>query len=65
MDSACFEVRYVPLHRSGPVLVFPCDAHGRVPLDSLAQNVRNDYFFARAVVGGQYAPPLIAPCVAP
>ena len=57
-----FEIRYVPLRGLWPVLAFPCDATGCVPLDSLPEKVRNDYFFARAVVGAAYAAPAIARC---
>jgi len=60
--SPRFEIRYVPLRGPWPVLVFPCDATGCVPLDWLPEKVRNDYFFARAVVGVAYAAPAIAQC---
>jgi hypothetical protein len=57
-----FEIRYVPLNGTWPLLTFPCDAKGSVPLDSLPEKARNDYFFARAVVGAAYAIPAIACC---
>ena len=43
-------------------LVFPCDARGCVCLDSLPNDVRNEYFFARAAVGVEYAGPTIESC---
>jgi len=63
MDSLpCFEIRYVPLNGTWPLLAFPCDADGSVALDSLPETARNDYFFARAVVGVAYAIPSITRC---
>ena len=61
-ESAGFEVRYVPLRGAWPTLVFPCDAQGCVWLDSLPNDVRNEYFFARAVVGVEYARPTLESC---
>lgn len=60
-STGCFEVRYVPLRGAWPTLVFPCDARGCVWLDSLPNDVRNEYFFARAAVGFGYARPTIEP----
>ena len=56
-ESAGFEVRYVPLRGAWPTLVFPCDARGCVWLDSLPNDVRNEYFFARAAVGSDMHAP--------
>ena len=58
--SPRFEIRYTPLDSTWPLLTFPCDAKGSVALDSLPERTRNNYFFARAVVGGAYATPAIA-----
>lgn len=46
-----FELRYrsVSLHRCG--YAFPCDADGRVDLDELSERARENYFYARAMVG--------------
>ena len=57
-----YEIRYQPLSGRGPELAFPCDAHGRVPLDALSDRARNNYLFARAVVGREYASPAVLPC---
>jgi len=61
-DAACYRIRYQPLSGRGRELSFPCDACGRVELDALSDRVRNDYFFARAVVGRDYAAPAILRC---
>lgn len=39
---------------------FPCDPAGHVELDSLTERERMDYLYARAVVGREVAPPVIA-----
>ena len=38
-------------------LTFPCDPDGRVDLDHLSEAARNDYFYARALVGRHYDAP--------
>jgi hypothetical protein len=45
----------LPLSGSRPELVFPCDAQGRVQRDALADRARNNYLYARAVVGRECA----------
>lgn len=46
-----FEVRFMSLYLQGRGLVFPCDARGHVDLDGLSERARNNYLFARAMVG--------------
>ena len=48
MDGASHEITYQSLFR-GPSLCFPCDERGEVPLDSLSERARDNYFYARAV----------------
>jgi len=40
-------------------LSFPCDERGRVTLDSLSERARNNYLFARTVVGRDYTVPVV------
>jgi hypothetical protein len=41
---------------------FPCDSRGHVDMDALSESVREDYLYARAVVGREYlAPAVIEP----
>jgi len=54
-----FEVRYASLFVPGRALAFPCDALGRVDLDTLPDRARDNYFFARAMVGKDYSLPCI------
>jgi hypothetical protein len=56
------EVRYRSLFNEGRGLSFPCDAAGRVPLDQLSERARCNYFYARAVVGREFATPEVLPC---
>ena len=46
-----FEIRFMSLFRQGRGLAFPCDALGNVDLDALSERARNNYLFARAMVG--------------
>ena len=56
---AQYEIRFQSLFNEGRALSFPCDAEGRVALDSLSERARDNYFYARAVVGREYASPSI------
>jgi hypothetical protein len=52
-------IRYQSLFNEGRALCFPCDAEGHVPLDLLSDAARENYLYARAVVGREYAYPLV------
>ena len=54
-----FMLRFDPLFGVGPALSFPCDAAGRVDLDSLAERARSNYFYARAVIGRRFGMPAV------
>ncbi len=53
------EIRYQSLFKEGRALSFPCDADGHVPLDLLSDAARENYLYARAVVGREYAYPVV------
>jgi hypothetical protein len=55
--SSPFLLCFRSLFDSGRGLAFPCDERGRVDLDALSEPARNDYFFARSVVGRDFAMP--------
>lgn len=55
-----YRLRFPPLG-TGDGFAFPCDAFGRVDLDGLPDPVRNDYFFARAMIGREVGAPSIEP----
>ena len=54
-----FELRFRSLFNEGRALVFPCDAQGHVELDALSDRARENYLYARAVVGREYAVPAV------
>jgi hypothetical protein len=54
-----YELRFESLFHAGRALAFPCDAQGGVRLDALSDRARQNYLFARAVVGREYAAPVV------
>jgi hypothetical protein len=55
-------LRFRSLRQEGLAFVFPCDESGRVDFDALNDRARNDYLYARAMVGRELAAPwVIAP----
>jgi hypothetical protein len=63
MDAA-YEIRFKPLFRERG-FCFPCDEQGRVELDALTDRARENYLYARAVVGVEYAHPLVCRAAGP
>jgi hypothetical protein len=55
----CYELRFQSLFHQGRALSFPCDAGGQVALDSLSDRARDNYFYARRVVGREFAAPAV------
>ncbi len=55
-------LRFESLFHSGRGLSFPCDARGQVVMDHLSEQARENYLFARAVVGHEYATPVVQCC---
>jgi hypothetical protein len=58
---AGFELRFRSLFNEGRALTFPCDAQGHVELDALSDRARENYLYARAVVGREFATPSVLP----
>ena len=54
-----FELRFTSLIDASRTLAFPCDAAGRVDLDALSESRRSNYFYARTVVGREFARPAV------
>jgi hypothetical protein len=59
---ASIELRFVHRRNVLQSLAFSCDAQGRVDLDALDERRRNQYHFARALMGRDYAYPVMASC---
>ena len=57
--AAGFEIRFQSLFREGRALTFPCNRQGRVDLDAMSERARNNYFFACATIGREYAVPVV------
>lgn len=56
-----FELRFEPLASEGRGCAFVCDDRGRVDLDALSEPARLAYFYARALVGRDFAKPAVRP----
>lgn len=55
--TARYELRFRSLFRQGHFFSFPCDQAGRVDLDTLGTQARLNYFYARTVIGREFAMP--------
>ena len=63
MDTSttnAFELRFQSLFDSGRGFSFPCDPSGHVDLDGLSDRARNNYLYARAMVGRELAVPAVS-----
>jgi len=57
--GARYELHFRSLFDAGRAYAFPCDAEGRVQLDELSDKARNNYLYARAVVGREFSVPAV------
>lgn len=57
--AARFELRFQSLFDEGRGYAFPCDAGGRVDLDTLSDTLRTNYLFARTLVGRDFSTPAV------
>ncbi len=57
--SPQFQLRFQSLFASGRGFAFPCDGRGQVDLDRMSERARNNYFYARAMVGRELATPAV------
>lgn len=55
--SSQFQLCFRSLFNPGRGYAFPCDPKGHVDLDGLSERARNNYLFARAMVGRELAVP--------
>jgi len=56
--STQYELRFQS-RVDGQGYAFPCDPNGHVDLNQLSDRARNDYLFARALVGRYMATPSV------
>lgn len=59
METSPFRLCFRSLFDSGRGYAFPCDGNGRVALDELSERARNNYLYARAMVGRELAVPAV------
>ena len=59
LQTAQFELRFDSLFIEGRAFAFPCDEAGRVDLDALSDRARINYFYARTVIGREFALPAV------
>ena len=59
--AIAYELRFNPLFADRRAYTFPCDATGHVDLDSLSERARNNYLFARAMMGLEVKWPEVCP----
>lgn len=52
-----YELRFDPLFANQRAFTFPCDATGHVDMDTLSERLRNNYLYARAMMGVEVAWP--------
>jgi hypothetical protein len=58
-DAAQYELRFQSLFDEGRAFAFPCDARGQVNMDALSERARQNYLYARAVIGREVAMPAV------
>lgn len=61
--AAPYWLRFQSLFNQGRALMFPCDAQGQVDLDALSERARENYFYARTVIGREFAQPDVVPAL--
>jgi len=54
-------LRFQSLFNARCGFVFPCDAQGKVAIDELCDRRRDNYLYARAMVGRELATPTVLP----
>ncbi len=57
--AAAYELRFQSLFDEGRAYAFPCDARGHVDMDALSERARQNYLYARAVIGREVAMPAV------
>jgi hypothetical protein len=60
--SAHHELRYVSLFNQGRALSFPSDGQGHVDMDALSEPARENYLYARTMVGVESCMPVVRSC---
>jgi hypothetical protein len=56
-----FRLCFRSLFDSGRGYAFPCDGNGVVDLNALSESARNNYLYARAMIGRELTAPAVEP----
>lgn len=54
-----YQLRFQSLFVSGRGFAFPCDPQGQVDMDQMSERARNNYLYARAMVGRELSAPQV------
>ena len=54
-----YELRFRSLFDPGRAYAFPCDASGHVDMDALSEKARENYLYARTVIGRDVSTPAV------
>lgn len=60
-EGTRFELRFQSLFDEGRAYAFPCDASGRVDIDTLSHKLRLNYLYVRTLIGRDFATPAVRP----
>jgi hypothetical protein len=63
-QAARYELRFQSLFDEGRGFAFPCDALGHVDMDALSDRAKQNYLYARAVIGREVTMPAVLPSAA-
>ena len=58
-ETARYELRFQSLFNEGRAYTFPCDAAGHVNIDALSERARQNYLYARTVIGREFSMPAV------
>lgn len=58
-----YELHFRSLFDEGRAYVFPCDATGLVDMDALSERARENYLYARTVIGREFSVPAVQPAL--
>jgi hypothetical protein len=58
-ESNEYQLCFRSLFHSGRGFAFPCDPQGQVDMDRMSENARNNYLYARAMVGRELSAPAV------
>ena len=58
-DPPAYELRFQSLFDEGRAYAFPCDEAGHVDMDALSDRARQNYLYARAVIGREFSMPAV------